>query len=74
MSFFAINTAGSYVAKYIGAVFKRAKPAVKDYKMLRPVENVSCTIDLGKYYKFASTSNDSSYEIKYSVTSMELSN
>jgi hypothetical protein len=73
MSFFAINAAGGYVAKYIGAVYKQAKPAVKDYKMLRLGENVLRTINLGKYYEFASASNDNSYKIKYSMTSMELS-
>ncbi len=62
------------MAKYLGAVFKRVKPAEKDYKMLKPGDKVSCTINLGKYYEFASESDDTSYDIKYSVSSMELSN
>ena len=62
------------MAKYLGAVFKRVKPAEKDYKMLKPGDEVSCTIDLGKNYEFASKSNVTSYDIKYSVSSMELSN
>ena len=73
MSFFAISTSNGYVAKYLGAVFKRNEPAEKDYKMLKPGDEVSCTIDLGQYYEFASNSDDNSYEIKYSVTSMALS-
>jgi hypothetical protein len=40
---------------------------------LNPGNKVWCTIDLGQYYTFASESNDNSYEIKYSVISMELS-
>jgi peptidyl-Lys metalloendopeptidase len=73
MSYFSINTADGYVAKYLGAVFKRAEPVGKDYKMLMPGEEVSCTIDLGQYYDFASKSDDNSYVIKYSVKSIELS-
>ena len=73
MSFFTISTAGGYVAKYVGAVFKRVKPTEKDYKMLKPGDEVSCTIDLGQYYNFASESDDNTYEIKYLVTSLELS-
>ncbi len=74
MSFFVINTVGGYVlAEYIGAVLKQLKPAEKDCKMLKPGENVSCTIDHGKYCEYA-TGDDNSHEIKYSVTSMELSN
>jgi hypothetical protein len=45
-SFFAFSTAGDYVLKYLGAVFKRVKPAEKDYTVLRLVNEVSCTIDL----------------------------
>jgi hypothetical protein len=74
MSLFTIKTARGHVAKYLGAVFKRVKPAEKDYKMLKPGDEVSCTIDLGKNYEFASKSNVTSYDIKYSVSSMELSN
>ena len=73
MSFFAVSTTKGYVAKYLGAVFKRGKTAEKDYKMLKPGDEVSCTIDLGQYYEFASESDDNSYEIKYSMTSTELS-
>ena len=73
MSFFTINRAGGYVAEYIGAVLKQLKPAEKDCKMLKLGENVSCTIDHGKYCEFA-TGDDNSHKIKYSVTSMELSN
>ena len=73
MSFFTINTAGGHVAKYLGAVFRRVKPDEKDYKMLNPGDEVSCTIDLEKYYEFASKSDDNSYNIKYSASSMELS-
>ncbi|KAL3811685.1 hypothetical protein ACHAXA_010324, partial [Cyclostephanos tholiformis] len=73
MSFFTISTAGGYVARYVGAVFKRVKPTEKDYKMLKPGDEVSCTIDLGQYYNFASESDDNTYEIKYLVTSLELS-
>ena len=46
MSFFAISTSNGYVAKYLGAVFKRVKPAEKDYTVLRLVNEDSCTIDL----------------------------
>ncbi len=74
MSLFTIKMAGGHVAKYLGAVFKRIKLAEKDYKMLKPGDKVSCTIDLGKYYEFALKSDDISYDIKYSVSSMELSN
>jgi hypothetical protein len=55
-------------------VFKRGKPDEKDYKMLKPGEKILCTIDLAKYYAFTSNDDDNSYEIKYSVMSMELSN
>jgi hypothetical protein len=44
--FFAFSTAGGYVLKYLGAVFKRVKPAEKDYTVLGLVNEVSCTIDL----------------------------
>ena len=64
---------GGYVAKYLGAVFKRAEPAGKDYKTLKSGDEVSCTIDLGQYYEFASESDDNSYKIKYSVTAVGLS-
>jgi hypothetical protein len=74
MSFFAVKTAGGHVAKYLGAVFKRVKPDEKDYKMLKPGDEVRCTIDLGRYYQFDSIGDDNSYEIKYSVSSTELSN
>ena len=74
MSFFAVKMAGGHVAKYLGVVFKRVKPDEKDYKMLKPGDEVRCTIDLGRYYQFDSMGDDSSYEIKYSVSSMELSN
>ena len=60
--------------KYLGAVFKRVKPDEKDYKMLKPGDEVRCTIDLGRYYQFDSIGDDNSYEIKYSVSSTELSN
>ena len=75
MSFFNIKTTvGRVAAKYIGAVFKRVKPENKDYKMFMPGDEVSCTINLGNYYEFAAGSDDDNYEIKYSVTSMQLSN
>jgi len=74
MSFFEIKTAGGYVASYLGAVFKRGKPGKKDYKILKPGGKILCTIDLAKYYAFTSNDNDNSYEIKYSVLSIELSN
>jgi len=74
MSFFAVKTAGGHVAKYLGVVFKRVKPDEIDYKMLKPGDEVRCTIDLGRYYQFDSMGDDNSYEIKYSVSSMELSN
>ena len=60
MSFFTINMTGGHVAKYLGAVFRRVKPDEKDYKMLNPGDEVSCTIDLEKYYEFASKSDDNS--------------
>ena len=60
MSFFAINTAGGYVAKYLGAVFKHGKPAERNFKMLKLGDKMSCTIDLGKLYEFASGSDDNS--------------
>jgi hypothetical protein len=73
MSFFAINTVGGYVVKYLGAVFKRDKSAERNFKMLKPGDKILCTINLGKFYEFASGSDDNSYKIKYLVTSMELS-
>jgi hypothetical protein len=73
MSFFTIGTASGYVAKYLGVVLKRVKPTERYYKMLKPGDEISCTVDLGQYYEFASESDDNSYEIKYSVTSLELS-
>eukprot|EP00579_Thalassiosira_antarctica_P000127 CAMPEP_0201868906 /NCGR_PEP_ID=MMETSP0902-20130614/2607_1 /ASSEMBLY_ACC=CAM_ASM_000551 /TAXON_ID=420261 /ORGANISM="Thalassiosira antarctica, Strain CCMP982" /LENGTH=509 /DNA_ID=CAMNT_0048394307 /DNA_START=41 /DNA_END=1571 /DNA_ORIENTATION=+ len=74
MSFFNIKTMGDRAAKYTGALFKRAKPVEKDYKILKPGDQISCTIDLGKYYEFAAASDDNNYEIKYSVASLQLSN
>jgi hypothetical protein len=73
MSFFTISTSGGHMARYLGALIKRVEPAEKDYKMLKPGAVVLCTIDLGQYYEFASKSDDNYYEIKYSMTSMELS-
>ena len=73
MSFFNIKTTGGQAAKYMGAVFKRANPENKDYKMLMPGDVVSCTINLGTYYEFAAGSGDDNYEIKYSLASMQLS-
>jgi hypothetical protein len=35
-----------FFVKYLGAVFKRVKPAEKDYTVLRLVNEDSCTIDL----------------------------
>ncbi len=70
MSFFAIKTAGGYVAEYLGAVFKRAEPAKEEYIILNPGNKVWCTIDLRQYYTFASESNDNSYEIKYLLISI----
>lgn len=75
MSFFNIKTAVSSVAaKYMGALFKRPSPTNKDYKTLKPGEEISCTIDMSKYYEFTAGSDDDSYEIMYSVASMQLSN
>ena len=74
MSFFNIKTMGDSAAKYTGALFKRAKPIDNDYKILKPGDQVSCTIDLGKYYEFAAASDDNDYGIKYSVASIQLSN
>ena len=58
MSFFNIKTMGDLAAKYTGALFKRPKPVEKDYKILEPGDQLSCTIDLGKYYEFAAASDD----------------
>ena len=58
MSFFAVKMAGGHVAKYLGVVFKRVKPDEKDYKMLKPGDEVRCTIDLGRYYQFDSMGDD----------------
>ena len=74
MSFFNIKTMGDRAAKYTGALFKRAKPVEKDYKILKPGDQISCTIDLGKYYEFAAVKGVNEYEIEYSVASMHLSN
>jgi peptidyl-Lys metalloendopeptidase len=73
MSFFKIATSGGQVAKYLGALLKRAAPSDVNYKRLKSGEQVSCTIDLGQYFEFKSSDGDDTYIIKYSVTSMELS-
>ena len=74
MSFFHINTSkNNKSAPYVGAIFKRPKPVERDYKVLFPGESISCTIDLGSYYKFAESSDDDVYEIMYSVSNIQLS-
>lgn len=73
MSFFKVTTTGGQMAKYLGALLKRNAPAEKNYKRLKPGDQVSCTIDLGQYFEFKSSVGDNDYDIKYSVTSMELS-
>lgn len=73
MFFFDIKTTRGKAANYIGVHFKRTEPTDEDYKVLEPGEQISCTIDLGKYYNFASPNKDNYYEIMYSKTSMQLS-
>ena len=72
MSFFKIATSGGHLAKYLGALLKRAAPSEGNYKRLKPGDEVSCTIDLGQFFEFKSSDGDDNYIIKYSVTSMEL--
>lgn len=50
----------------------RPEPTEMNYKVLEPGEQISCIIDLDKYYDFSS-SEYYVYEIKYSKTSMQLS-
>lgn len=73
MAFFNIDTVSGQAAKYVGAVFKRGEPKDKDYTMLRAGEEISCTIDLSKFYEFAAASDDNNYEFKYSVAGVQLS-
>ena len=74
MSFFKIATSDGQVAKYLGALLKRTAPSEGNYKRLKSGEQVSCNIDLGKYFEFnSSDGDDDDYIIQYSVTSMELS-
>lgn len=74
MSFFDIKTLGGQAAQYMGAAIKRKAPTSKDYMKFKPGEQISCTISLDKYYQFTASSDDDDYEIKYTVTSMQLSN
>jgi peptidyl-Lys metalloendopeptidase len=76
MSFFDIKSHSQQTATYLGAVFKRVEPdpnSNKDYRMLMPGEEISCTIDLGDYYKFDATGDDAEYTIEYSVENFQLS-
>ena len=73
MSMFDVHTSFAKVsAKYLGAVFKRTKPADKDYKVLKAGEEISCTVNLGEYYAFDNV-KENQYEISYSVEGLQLS-
>lgn len=75
MSFFDVTTTiGGKSALYLGALIKRKEPTEKDYTTLKAGEQVSCTINLDKYFQFTSPSSDDEYKISYAVTSMQLSN
>ena len=73
LSSFDVKTLGGQAAKYLGAVFKRAQPIGKDYLILSPGAEISCTINLGEYFEFVSPSKDDVYEIKFTETSLQLS-
>ena len=73
LSSFEVKTLGGQAAKYLGPMFKRGKPSDKDYLRLGPGAEVSCTINLGKYFEFIFPSGDEFYEIKFTETSSQLS-
>ena len=73
MSFFDVKTSGGQRALYLGALIKRKEPTDKDYKTLKAGEQISCTINLDKYFQFTAPSSEDEYEISYAVTSMQLS-
>lgn len=73
MSFFNVKTVGGQSAPYLGALIKRKEPTYKDYKTLKAGEQISCTINLDKYFQFSAPSGDDEYVISYAVTSMQLS-
>jgi peptidyl-Lys metalloendopeptidase len=74
MSFFNVETAfGGQSALYLGALIKRKEPTDKDYKTLKAGEQISCTINLDKYFQFSAPTGDDAYVISYAVTSMQLS-
>lgn len=73
MSSFEVNTLGGHTAKYLGALIKRGEPSYKDFLTLGPGAEISCTIDLGKYFEFVSPSEDDVYEIKFTATASQLS-
>jgi len=61
MSFFKIATSGGHLAKYLGALLKRAAPSEGNYKRLKPGDEVSCTIDLGQFFELKSSDGDDNY-------------
>jgi hypothetical protein len=73
MSFFDVKTTGGQPALYLGALIKRKEPTDKDYKTMKGGEQISCTINLDKYFQFTSPSGDDEYKISYAITSMQLS-
>lgn len=74
MSFLAVTTVGGQPALYLGALMKRNAPTNKDYSTLKAGEQISCTINLDKYFEFIAPEDDDVYEVNYTVTSMQISN
>ena len=74
MYLFNVKTTSGAVVPYLGAKIKRTKPDdVKDFKVLQPGDEISCTIDLAKYFDFAAPSVDNDYGISYEAAREELS-